>query len=355
MAGTRRGVRVRRVKKPPYTVDEARLERYDQRRLIFNRVSMDATWGGYMRSEEDSGLRNIAEGKPGYTRLDYALSEAAWTVHDAWADAFSWERLARPGGPSLMGDRWYRARHPVDDVGEMTARVKRAARFYGADLVGVTRVNPKWIYANDRVTLQPLELPAGVGNAVVMAVAMDELGIATSSEVPAAAATGIGYSRLAFTASTLAEFIRNLGYTAVPAGNATGLSVPLAVDAGLGELGRNGLLITPRYGPRVRLCKVYTDLPLEPDAPIDFGVRAFCRTCKRCAEACEAEAISLADEPSYEPACRSSSAGALKWAVDGEKCFQYWCENGADCSTCISVCPYNPGRAEARADEFWAA
>jgi len=355
MAGIRRGVRVRRVEEPPYTVDSSKLERYDQRRLIFNRVSMDPTWPGYMRSEEEAGLRNIAEGKPGYTRLDYALSEAAWTVHDAWADAFSWDRLTRPGGPSLMGDRWYSDRHPVGDVGEVTARVKRAAGFYGASLVGVTRVNPKWIYANDRYTLRPLELPAGVENAVVMAVEMDELGIATSPELPAAAATGLGYSRLAFTASTLAEFIRNLGYTAVPAANATGLSIPLAVDAGLGELGRNGLLITPRYGPRVRLCKVYTDLPLEPDTPIDLGVRAFCRTCKRCAEACEAEAISTADEPSYQPACTSSSAGALKWAVNSEKCFQYWCDNGADCSTCISVCPYGEGRAELHAHQFWAA
>jgi epoxyqueuosine reductase len=355
MVGIRRGVRVRKVDEPPYTVDEARLERYDQRKLIFNRVSMDPTWGGYGRSEEESGLRNIAEGKPGYTRLDYALSEAAWTVHDVWTNAFSWERLIRPGGPSLMGDKWYRDRYSVDDVGEITARVKKAARFYGADLVGVTRVNPKWIYANDRYTLQPLELPSGVENAVVMAVEMDELGVATSPELPAAAATGIGYSRLAFTASSLAEFIRNLGYTAVPAGNATGLSVPLAVDAGLGELGRNGLLITPRYGPMVRLCKVYTDIPLEPDGPIDFGVRAFCRTCKKCAEACEVEAISFEDEPSYEPACRSSSVGVLKWAVDGEKCYGYWCDNGADCSTCISVCPYNSGRAEAHADEFWHA
>src|SRR4030042_1174651 len=149
-----------------------------------------------------------------------------------------------------------------------------------------------------------------------MAVEMDELGIATSPELPAAAATGIGYSRLAFTASTLAEFIRNLGYTAVPAGNATGLSVPLAVDAGLGEAGRDGALTTPRYGPRVRLCKVYTALPLKPDRPIDFGVRATCRTCKRCAEACEVEAIRFDDEPSYEPACRSSSVGALQWSED---------------------------------------
>jgi ferredoxin len=45
----------------------------------------------------------------------------------------------------------------------------------------------------------------------------------------------------------------------------------------------------------------------------------------------------------------------LKWAIDGEKCYRFWCENGTDCSTCISVCPYNTGRTEAHADEFWAS
>ena len=74
--------------------------------------------------------------------------------------------------------------------------------------------------------------------------------------------------------SILAEFIRILGYKAIPMGNDTSLSIPLAIDAGLGELGRHGLLITPEYGPCVRLCKVFTDLPLEPDKPIQFGVTA---------------------------------------------------------------------------------
>jgi epoxyqueuosine reductase len=354
-AGFRRGVRVRRVDAPPYDADWSRVKRYDQVNLIFNRIGNDPGWDCYLHTEEEVGLQNIQEAKPGYDRVDYALAEAAWTVHDVWTYAFSWERLERPGGPSLMGDRWYKTRYEVEDVPEMTRKVKKAARFFGASLVGVTEVNVNWLYANHRESLEPLELPEGVRYAVVMAVEMDELGIATSPEAPAAAATGVGYSRLAFMASSLAEFIRNLGYAAVPASNGVGLSVPLAVDAGLGELGRNGLLVTPEYGPRVRLCKVYTDLPLETDKPIEFGVHGFCRTCKKCAEACEVEAISFDDEPSRDGVCKSSSPGALKWAVDGEKCYRYWCENGTDCSTCISVCPYNTGRTEAHADEFWGS
>ena len=338
---------------PPYTVDESRLERFDQRSLIFRRVKDDPQWGGFMRTEEEAGLMNISEDKPGYTRVDYALAEATWTVHDVWTDSFNWERLERPGGPSLMGTRWYRERHPVPDRALMTGQLKRAARFFGADLVGVAELNELWLFANKRSDLTPIEFPEEVKYAVVMAVAMDELGIATSPQGPAAAATGLAYSRMAFIASSLAEFVRNLGYTAIPDGNDGSLSIPLAIDAGLGQLGRHGLLITPEYGPRVRLCKVFTDLPLETDSPVDFGVTDFCRGCTLCAEACEADAIPRDREPSWEPACRSSSPGALKWYVDGEKCYEYWCDNGIDCSTCVSVCPFNTGRTQATSREFW--
>ena len=55
----------------------------------------------------------------------------------------------------------------------------------------------------------------------------------------AGAATGLGYSRMIEVAVKMAEFVRNLGYNAIPMGNDTALSHPLAVDAGLGELGRN--------------------------------------------------------------------------------------------------------------------
>jgi epoxyqueuosine reductase len=344
--------KVRKVDEPSYTVDDSALRRYDQRRLIFRRIVYDPNWSGYLKTEEEQGLRNIAEGKPGYTRLDYALAEASWTVHDVWTEAFSWERLERPGGPSLMGERWYRGRYEVEDEHEMTCMVRRAARFYGADLVGVTKLDRRWLYANMRTDLEPIEFQPEVEYAVVMAIEMDDIGIATSPECPAAAATGLGYSKMAFTSSSLAEFIRNLGYEAIPAGNGVGLSIPLAIDAGLGQLGRNGLLTTPEYGPRVRLCKVFTDLPLEPDKPIDFGLTEFCMECSLCADACEVEAIPKGP-PSWYPACSSNNPGALKWYVDSEKCYQHWCENGTDCSTCIAICPFNTGPVEASTEDFW--
>lgn len=53
-----------------------------------------------------------------------------------------------------------------------------------------------------------------------------------------------------------------------------------AVAAGLGQLGKNSLLLTPQYGNRVHLVTVLTDLYLEPDLPPNEALcPAECRIC----------------------------------------------------------------------------
>jgi ferredoxin len=333
-------------------MDTSIYKQYDQQNLIFNRVHNDTSWKCYKKNTEKQGLRNIAEKRRGYTRIDYALAEAAWTVHDVWTNAFNWNRLIRPNGSSLMGEKWYQDLYKVENVDEITVKLKKAAKFYGASLVGITDLDRRWLFINKR-KLTPLNLPSEVNSAIVMAFEMNELGIAASPTCLAAAATGLGYSMMAFTASCLSEFIRNLGYIAIPAGNDIALSIPLAIDAGLGQLGRNGLLITPEFGPRVRICKIFTNLPLLPDIPLNFGVDEFCKQCKLCAKACEVGAISMEENPSFQPACKSNNPGVLKWYVDAEKCYEFWCDNGTDCSTCIAVCPYNKGRKNSSVEELW--
>jgi epoxyqueuosine reductase len=143
----------------------------------------------------------------------------------------------------------------------------------------------------------------------------------------------------------VATFIRGLGYRAIPSGNDTGPTVPLALAAGLGELGRMGLLITEEFGPRVRLCKVFTDLPLAFDDYRPFGVTEFCKSCKKCAKHCPSRAISN-DGPTMQGPSLSNHSGVEKWYIDPEKCFMFWVKNWMDCNNCVRVCPFNklPGK-----------
>ncbi|MBW2220394.1 MAG: reductive dehalogenase [Deltaproteobacteria bacterium] len=133
------------------------------------------------------------------------------------------------------------------------------------------------------------------------------------------AATGRGYSMMAYAAS---------------------LSIPMAIDAGLGEIGRNGILITPWFGPRIRISKVLTNLPLVPDKPIEIGVRKMCEVCGKCAQACPGQSISF-DDPTTEGPTLSNNHGIYKWYINPEKCFQFWVRNKGDCANCIRVCVFN--------------
>ncbi len=291
----------------------------------------------------------------GYTMRDWAFSMAMWYMERWWGfgnmvgneGLFAWfpdeaERALRdrmePGG------KW-----EITDPEEMSRNIKKAALYLGASLVGICRVDRRWLYSHSfhphTHEHVPIEIPEKFQYAVVMAHEMSYELMQTSPAYGGFSANGRGYSMMAFVASSLAHYIRSLGYQAIPTGNDTALSVPMAIDAGLGELGRNGMLITERFGPRVRLSKVLTDLPLVADKPIEFGAAQFCVSCKRCAEECPGGCISFG-EPTTEGPTISNSSGIYKWYIDPEKCLDFWARNNGSCGNCVRVCTFNklPGK-----------
>ena len=321
---------------PPYFIDEQIYKRFDERKNVFGRMLHDRKAEFYKRGMYEEVERIVSDHREGYSRVDFARVMGAWAVYDYFREAFSWEN--RTDANSVMPKPNLK-KYPIKDKLCITEEIKKTAKSYGANLVGITRVTHSWIY-DTNMDGMPIKIPDEFRFAIIMAIKMDAKAISTSPTFNACFETALAYSKIAFCIGCIAEFIRNLGYQAIPMGNDTALSIPLAIDAGLGELGRNGLLITPEYGPCVRLCKVFTDLPLLPDKPITFGVTEFCKTCKQCADACEAKAIQREKEPSYKIACPSNNLGILRWAVDQDRCYDFWIRNGGECSNCIAACPY---------------
>lgn len=315
--------------------------RMDQKKTVFCRAM-----GGF-----DPGLLKYAmmfgEQKPradeGWTHLDRALNQAAWAVHDN----FSTDSAS--GEPQSQAFAWEGPMYPVKyqfrDKAEASKLIKRAAKHFGASLVGITAYDPRWVYdplfsIKNGKDIKP-EFPFVPKSVIVMAIEMSYEGFSTAPSWVASAAAGAKYSQMAVVAHSVAVFLRQLGYKAFGAGNDIAMSVPYAIAAGLGEAGRFSSLITYEYGPRVRLCKVFTELELAYDKPITFGVMDFCKRCKRCAEACPSKAISFDDEPSFTGPSVSNNPGVEKWYMNADKCFQFWGENGGDCGNCIAACPYN--------------
>jgi reductive dehalogenase len=147
--------------------------------------------------------------------------------------------------------------------------------------------------------------------------------------------TAFKYFEVARIAMMVARYINMLGYEARAHvdGNYRVLCVPIAADAGLGELGRLGLLMTPQFGPRIRLSVVTTNMPLTQDKPVTFGVQHFCRFCRKCAACCPSAAIDSGGKEIHN--------GVEKWQSDQERCYRFWRHQGTDCAVCMQVCPYS--------------
>jgi len=145
------------------------------------------------------------------------------------------------------------------------------------------------------------------------------------------------YRHAAEIALALTRKIKSLGYDAKPhcEGGEYDIVCPLvARDAGLGEIGRNGILMTPKLGPRVRLSAVSTDLELRvSDRNPDYSMIDFCHKCKKCATTCPSGSISHDDIDNTD--------GLQRWEVDKESCYTYWGIAGTDCGKCMAVCPYS--------------
>jgi reductive dehalogenase len=228
-------------------------------------------------------------------------------------------------------------RDDIDPV-EMTEVIKKLTLHLGADEVGVAPLNPEYVYSN--VGRGPEQWGASINNnhkfAVVFTIEMDYEQVETAPQLGITEEAARQYLNAALISTSLAAAIREIGYPArahISDSNYQIMLPPVAVDAGLGELGRFGYLISKKFGARVRLGGITTDLPLVTDKPIQFGVQKFCEICRKCAVNCPSGAI-LHDT-------RKTVRGVNKWPLNVEKCLIYWRLIGTDCGLCMKVCPFS--------------
>ncbi len=221
---------------------------------------------------------------------------------------------------------------------EMTARIKEYTLHLGAAEVGIARLEPAWIYSH--VGRGPELWGAPIQNRHRFAIAFTlEMDYGHVEQAPAIGITEESareYLQGALISLTLAGFIRQLSHPArahIAGSNYQIMMPPVAHAAGLGELGRCGYLISRKYGARVRLGAVTTDLPLVPDTPVIFGVQDFCARCRRCAVNCPSGSIPRGGKVTVR--------GVAKWPLAAESCLQYWRYLGTDCGLCMKVCPYS--------------
>lgn len=220
-------------------------------------------------------------------------------------------------------------RRLTPDPAESATKIKAIAMQAGAGGVGICRMTGEALY-------QGYDPGYESAISIMMPMNLDEM--RHVPEERAAVEVMRVYFEISRVAITVAAAIRAMGWRARAYGESADiLHIPLAVAAGLGELGKHGSLISKSFGPNVRLATVLTDMPLAYDSPVDIGVEDLCLGCRRCTIDCPADAI--VDQ-------KQLVRGENKWYVDFDKCVPYFTKT-LGCGICIEVCPWTrPDRGE---------
>ena len=345
---------VKTVDEPTTEIDWDMMERYNERTGSVRGPGM----AGYVGDDEvdrlsakakENELQRMLENVDGYTLKDQALKSA----HVGYGRSFLGPEKAKTpeerGVPKWTGSP------------EEAAKIIRAAmRHFGAATVGFIELDDKTrkliygvdpdgkdlIFTDDEIATETDDarfIPNSCKYVVAYTVQMSTETMRRCPTPLASQTTTLAYKRGETIQASLQEFMRGLGYQclAESSTNALGIAPALGVMAGLGEMSRLNRLITPEFGPMVRVFKALIDLPVAVDKPIDAGIMEFCKRCKKCAEACPSESLSFEDEPTWEVKGGWNNPGHKAYFEDAVTCRAYWREEaGTNCGICFAVCPF---------------
>ncbi len=233
--------------------------------------------------------------------------------------------------------------HPVSEKksdltpAALTKYIKGWTRYLGTHSTGITELQDYHLYTiKGRGTDKGKPVIRRHKYAIAFTVEMNYDNVQAAPDFAAIFESSQQYLRSACVALQLTIFLKKLGYDsrAHIDGDYEVICPLVARDAGLGEIGRMGLLMTPRLGPRVRIAVVTTNAPLVPDKyRPDTNMTEFCRVCKKCAECCPGNSIPTED--------MQEIGGVERWKIDADSCYHYWCISGTDCGRCMAVCPFS--------------
>lgn len=311
-------------------------KRFDERDVMFSRAELKANTEKFNR---------YYSMRPDHLQPDNAFREAPGLLHskskyynpfifNAANASFTTVNLLQPlveGTPGTIENKDFNAAAISSFIKNWTIKL-------GAHSVGFTHLQSHHLYSHigrgDKYG-EPVKLNHKF--AIAFTVEMSHESLNYAPQGPVVMESSQQYLNAGTIAIQIATFIRNLGFEArahIDA-NYRVICPVVAMDAGLGTIGRMGLLMTPKLGARVRVAVVTTNLELTipSSQKIDSSVIRFCEICKKCAVNCPSNAISFHSG--------KTAQGRQPWKINHEKCYTYWCKVGTDCGRCIAVCPYS--------------
>jgi ferredoxin len=266
-----------------------------------------------------------------------------------------------PLGASLMDLQWHinsyidkrnpvaRKKAPIpEDPRVMNRHLKSLGYFLGADVMGIGPLSQSAVYTHS-IPGNPIEAPYKY--AIVFLARKSERTLAASNgwDDIVDSASFQTYQRLALQTEVAANYMRRLGVDAVPSNmmNYLTLMPQVILDAGLGEVSRLGIVLNPFLGANYKAAAVLTNLELEVDGYVDFGLQDYCRRCTICADQCPSGSIPKGKQTPYN--------GYYTWQLNSRTCsdFDVLNKEGCVCGRCTEVCPWHRPDMEPRDWAEW--
>lgn len=211
-----------------------------------------------------------------------------------------------------------------DPAGNITDEIRAKARELGFGEIGFTRYDRRYTFKVKKGWVK-------FEHAVCLAYEQDYRQTQTIPSMEAEYAHYGAYEEENKQGILLAEYIREKGYRAQihsPNDNSAPY-IPMFVEAGLGQLGANGQLLSPHFGSRSRLMIITTDAPVDYDSPVDYGIHKFCDICQVCVNRCPGRAL-VKEKVWWR--------GAEKNKLMYERCRPVMAKYEG-CGVCMKVCP----------------
>lgn len=214
---------------------------------------------------------------------------------------------------------------------EQLREFEEFAKLNGIGALGYTKLPPQLIF-KDRAVLYD--------TAIVLIIEMDSIAIKNAPSVDTFRMVMSTYDKLGITTNLLTEKLRKMGYQSQASHPLGGLVLypPLAVKAGMGWIGRHGLLITPQFGPRQRIAAIFANID---NLPVSEGnehswIGEFCNQCGKCIRKCPSKAIL---EQSVE------HHSGRKTHIIREKCLPVFVKQQG-CTICVKECTFTQNNYE---------
>lgn len=317
--------RLKRVETPTTYIDEPNVPRVPKRSDMFARSQFGDM--GKKLQEASKGGHYVRKSAPSFAQR--RLLGAFIPLQDGTS--------AEVSGPT--------------DASRNADNLRAASYFLGIDAAGTSRC-PDWCWYSHDATGAEIHPTHNHAISMIVDQGFETMEGASGDDWIAVSQSMRAYLRFALIGGVIAQQIRNLGYSAKAhtVMDGTVLQPPLLLLAGLGEVSRIGdVILNPYLGPRLKSGVVTTDMPMDHDKPIDFGLQAFCESCNKCARECPSGAITAGPKRMFN--------GYELWKSDAQKCTTYRVTQpgGAMCGRCMKTCPWNLEGLFAQTPFRWAA